>query len=124
MSSSTVRLVYASRSLGNATLSELTDMLARARERNAEHGVTGVLAFDSRYFLQLLEGERSAVNATYNRITQDPRHGDITLLVYEQGVERLFAEWSMGWVKRVDEPFEPFDLAPDRVVPLLQTFEL
>jgi hypothetical protein len=54
--------------------------------------------FDSRVFMQVLEGGRSAVNRLYNRIVVDPRHTDVELLAYDEISERRFAGWSMGQV--------------------------
>lgn len=124
-----VQLTYASRAPG-ATLSEITDMLNLAKKKNAELGITGLLVFDSRFFLQLLEGERERVNALYRRICRDPRHSDVTLLTYREIGERTFGDWAMGYVSYVDADtlarhsdagrFDPFALEAARVLPLLE----
>ena len=49
-------------------------------------------------FLQLLEGGREEVNALYNKIVQDTRHEQCTLLNYEEIEERRFSCWRMGRV--------------------------
>jgi len=94
-----VRLMYASRadSLDTELLSAI---LRKSREHNPSLGVTGVLCacFDSRIFVQVLEGGRPAVSTLYNRIVQDPRHRDVVLLSYEEIGERTFSSWSMGQV--------------------------
>lgn len=46
--------------------------------------------------MQLLEGGRSAVNATYAKILRDPRHHDVELLLYDEIAERKFASWTMA----------------------------
>lgn len=94
-----VRLMYASRAeVLDAEL--LSAILRKSREHNPPLGVTGVLCacFDSRVFVQVLEGGRTAVSALYNRIAQDPRHRDVVLLSYEEIGERTFSSWSMGQV--------------------------
>jgi hypothetical protein len=95
-----VRLLYASRAPAPADAETLASILKQSKENNARVGVTGVLCFcaNSRIFMQVLEGGRSAVSKLYNRIAQDPRHQDVTLLSYEEIGERSFASWSMGQV--------------------------
>jgi len=95
-----VRLMYASRAVPAVDQEELLAILKKSKANNPKLGVTGVLCacFDSRVFMQVLEGGRSAVNRLYNRIANDPRHTDVELLSYEEISERRFAGWSMGQV--------------------------
>lgn len=79
-------------------LSEVDRMLATARRRNPQVGVTGALLFNEDWFVQILEGGRAAVHATFHRIAQDPRHEGVELLVDMAVPERLFPDWSMGFV--------------------------
>jgi hypothetical protein len=48
--------------------------------------------------LQVLEGQRSAVNRLYARILADRRHKDVELLIYEEISERRFGQWAMAHV--------------------------
>ena len=95
-----VRLMYASRAVPAVDQEELVAILKQSKANNPKLGLTGVLCacFDSRVFMQVLEGGRSAVNRLYNRIAVDPRHTDVELLAYEEISERRFAGWSMGQV--------------------------
>ena len=95
-----VRLMYASRAAEAVNADALATILKRSKENNASVGVTGVLCFctNAHVFLQVLEGGRDAVSALYNQIAQDPRHGDVALLSYEEIGERSFSSWSMGQV--------------------------
>ena len=95
-----VRLMYASRAIAAVDMEELQAILRQSKANNPNEGITGVLCmcFDARVFIQVLEGGRSAVNALYNRITRDPRHHDVELLVYESITERRFGHWCMGLV--------------------------
>jgi Sensors of blue-light using FAD len=49
-------------------------------------------------YLQVLEGERMAVNRLYARIVADLRHQDVALLLLEEVSRRRFAGWSMAHV--------------------------
>jgi hypothetical protein len=93
-----VRLMYASRAAEPVRSDLLAAILKSSTHHNAPAGVTGLLCHTDAVFLQVLEGGRAAVSSLYNRIAQDPRHRDVTLLSYEEIVERSFAGWSMGRV--------------------------
>lgn len=94
-----VRLMYASRAVPAVDAEELQSLLRQCRTGNAKHGITGVLCFADRVFLQVLEGSRSAVNRLYQRIVTDTRHTDVELLAYDEIDERRFAGWAMGQVQ-------------------------
>jgi hypothetical protein len=93
-----VRMLYASRATAPVDNETLQSILKASRAHNARAGITGVLCSTDRLYLQVLEGGRAAVNALYLRIARDPRHGEVTLLGYEEIAERRFAGWSMGQV--------------------------
>ena len=95
-----VRLLYASRAAESVDADALGAILKTSKARNAATGVTGVLCHcaNARIFMQVLEGGRAAVSALYNRIAQDARHREVTLLSYEEIGERSFSGWSMGQV--------------------------
>jgi len=60
--------------------------------------ITGVLCSGEGIFLQVLEGERSAVNKLYVDICKDQRHTDIELLHFEEVTQRAFYAWSMDHI--------------------------
>ena len=57
-----VRLLYASRPAQQSANSLVDDILKSCRENNPQHGITGVLCFSEQAFLQLIEGDRVAIN--------------------------------------------------------------
>jgi hypothetical protein len=73
-------------------------ILTASRKNNLTLGVTGLLCHSGDIFMQLLEGGRDAVNQLYTKIANDPRHGNVILLDYEEIDERRFASWTMGQV--------------------------
>jgi len=87
-------------------------MLATARRRNPEAGVTGALLFNEDWFVQILEGTRAAVFETYERIATDPRHEAVELLVDRVHAARLFPEWSMGFVGDAPAVRQRFSQSP------------
>jgi hypothetical protein len=92
------RLIYASVVADDLRADELNRMLEHARLRNALRGITGMLAFDSRSFLQVLEGSRKALSDLHGAILRDPRHHDVQLLKFARIETRLFPDWSMGFM--------------------------
>ena len=75
---------------------EIFRIQQQAARNNARDEVSGLLLFNSWYFLQLLEGEREQVTRTFTAIAGDDRHQQVTLLQAEDVEQRLFADWSMG----------------------------
>jgi hypothetical protein len=92
------QLIYTSLSAHHFTDAELKKLLMRARMRNAERDITGMLVFHDGVFLQALEGEKEAVLDTFDRIRTDPRHRALDVLHRGAGSDtRVFGEWSMGF---------------------------
>ncbi len=92
------RLVYVSHAVEEFSLEELLALLARSRTANEARGVTGVLFYLDRVFLQFLEGESSAVEATMARVKSDKRHqGLVVLSDNVVPLEPLLPEWKMGF---------------------------
>ena len=96
------RLVYYSRNriAGDADVvaREFLGILAKSQANNARVGVTGALMFNAGCFAQVLEGPPAAVEATFERIQQDERHGEVSLLGFGPAPERSFPNWSMGFI--------------------------
>ncbi|MCV3272233.1 BLUF domain-containing protein [Roseobacter sinensis] len=88
------QLIYTSRPFGY-DLNVLANILATSRNRNARDDITGALICRPDVFLQLLEGPRAKVEATYARICEDDRHVEVTPLIAEETPDRLFPDWAM-----------------------------
>lgn len=94
------RLVYYSRNhvALDVLASELADILAKSRENNTRDEITGALMFNAGCFAQVLEGPLERVEAAFERIQQDERHGEVSLLSLEPIADRSFPNWAMGFV--------------------------
>ena len=88
------QLIYASEPFGFDD-AMLNGILADARRCNARDGVTGALICRGDIYLQLLEGERHIVEATFTRIAADPRHLAVERLLAGEVPARLFPNWAM-----------------------------
>ena len=73
----------------------LNGILADARRCNARDGLTGALVCRADVYLQLLEGDRDAVQATFARIKLDSRHLAVQHLWDGDVTERMFPDWEM-----------------------------
>ena len=93
-----VRCLYASRIKGPLTPALLSEILAQSRKNNPLRGITGLLCYTPDVFVQVLEGSREEVSKLLNGLMLDPRHTDVTVLVYEEITERRFSGWTMGQV--------------------------
>jgi len=103
-----VRLIYVSKALHLQSRQELDALLQVARKRNESSGVTGLLLYKDKSFIQLLEGGKDDVYETFNLIQHDPRHHRVKVLIDgEQASERLFSEWAMGFQNLDDESSLP-----------------
>jgi hypothetical protein len=92
-----VRLTYASRASHSVSPELIRSILDSSQQNNPAQGLTGILCCNADIFLQALEGPREAVNALYNRLADDTRHKDLTVLDYAEIDQRLYSSWSMGW---------------------------
>ena len=95
-------IVYYSFSQSEIRSSELKELLRKAREWNETHEIKGLLIY--RYnkkfkrgnFLQIIEGPKKSISATWDRIAADNRHHTITVLEDGSFEDRNFSNWSMG----------------------------
>jgi hypothetical protein len=91
-----VRLLYASRIVGDSYSETIHAIMQQSHVHNPAKGITGILCHNERLFMQVLEGGRDQVNALFAKISRDPRHTDVILLHYEEIVERRYSCWTMG----------------------------
>ncbi|MCD9148052.1 BLUF domain-containing protein [Pseudophaeobacter sp. MA21411-1] len=81
---------------------QLEALLAVARRNNQRDHISGLLMYHDGSFLQVLEGEREAVEACITRIAANPNHTQFLRLVQGEVPDRLFPAWSMGFARPED----------------------
>jgi hypothetical protein len=79
---------------------ELQAILAVARKLNELNHLTGALLFDGGRFVQALEGPRSQIELTFERIQCDTRHHALVILNFEPIEKRCFDQWTMAYYPR------------------------
>ena len=97
-------LLYMSHATREMAPGEIDRLLERARTRNRVNGVTGALLHYGGHFMQVLEGEASAVEQCFERIRTDPRHAQITPLFSGDIDAPRFPDWSMRYVSSGSQP--------------------
>lgn len=90
-----VRLIYVSTVKPNLDLNELS---AVAQANNKRHDLSGLLAFDRKYFVQVIEGGRRNVTNLLANLFRDQRHEDLVVLEFDYIEKRQFGQWSMHFV--------------------------
>ncbi|OUJ66027.1 hypothetical protein BXP70_29100 [Hymenobacter crusticola] len=89
-------LVYTSQATTRFGAADVQGLVERARVYNASHHLTGVLFYSEGQFLQVLEGEQTAVKALFAKIQRDPRHHQVQVRREEMVRRREFPYWGMG----------------------------
>ena len=101
MNSNLHKLVYCSRNLirGNhaEVTAELQSILAKSRENNPRHEVTGALLYNAGNFAQVLEGPLQSIEHVFEVIQRDARHSEVTVVHSGPATKRDFPEWSMAF---------------------------
>ena len=90
-------LTYFSEATRSMEPSDLEALLNQARAFNTAHNITGLLLYQSRYFLQTLEGNDKDIDPLYEKIQADTRHTHLKLLFDQPIDQRSFQDWSMGF---------------------------
>ena len=101
------QILYTSQALQPVTKEDCRALLTQARENNLRDGLTGMLIFVTNgTFLQVLEGASDKLQCTMQRITRDPRHEHLGIILDIQVEARSFGDWSMAF-----QSCDPEDLA-------------
>ena len=89
-------LVYCSTIAPGTLLPEVFAIQKQAQTNNATRQISGLLVFNKRFFLQVLEGPSAEVQALYARIALDKRHRNVRTLGQASIESCHWANWSMG----------------------------
>jgi hypothetical protein len=87
---------------------DIPDIVCEAAARNGLEGITGLLYTEDDAFLQAIEGPIDSVSDLMERLKNDARHRDLTILVDRPIEEREFGDWTMIYRDR-RESIDAFD---------------
>lgn len=89
------RLIYCSRVARSVRYADAQQIARASATRNAKVGVSGLLVYTPSHFIQVLEGPSDHVQATFERIHNDPRHEQLQVLEEARPHAPEFKEWPM-----------------------------
>lgn len=104
-------LIYCSVAKPGIAADDISAILNTSRSFNKANDITGCLLYHEGEFIQLLEGEKNAVQDLYSNIVKDMRHKHVQLVVEETVTGRAFENWSMAF----------HDLNTARVSPIVKS---
>ena len=81
----------------------IEDILESCRRNNQSRNITGLLLYNGRNFMQLLEGEASDLFYVMRKIGADIRHTGVSRLADIAVDERACPEWLMRHIRLVDD---------------------
>ncbi len=81
---------------------DIVCLVEQSRLHNARNGISGLLLHEDGAFLQFIEGEKAAVETLYRKILRDPRHSYVTQICNQETDARLFGEWPLAFLGRVE----------------------
>ena len=84
-------ILYTSRAADGLTAADVAEMLIDIRAHNIMNGVHGLISFDARGFLQMLEGTPDAIDELMAKIGRDARHHDMVLLLSQPATQPFFS---------------------------------
>lgn len=100
--------MYLSSAIVLLTDSQLDDILKTALRNNADHGITGILAYSSGSFIQYVEGPRAELDQLERNLNADQRHRGMYVSERGEIAARAFPDWSMAFeCKRPEGGFRP-----------------
>ncbi|WNM60233.1 phosphate-starvation-inducible PsiE family protein [Candidatus Nitrospira neomarina] len=101
-----IQITYLSSATRAMSQGDLEDILKTARENNARLGITGMLLYGNKTFIQILEGEEGVVDELVKTIKRDPRHTNFQIVKKKLIDQHEYADWSMGFKRVSGEDFE------------------
>ena len=100
-----IQITYLSSATRAMSQGDLEDILKTARENNARLGITGMLLYGNKTFIQILEGEEGVVDELVKTIKRDPRHTNFQIVKKKPIDRHDYADWSMGFKRVSGEDF-------------------
>ena len=92
-------LTYTSDARGDVDADELERILRSAMTLNPLDGITGLLVFNGRSFVQIVEGAPEAIDDLVERLKADPRHANFRVRDEREVEARSFPDWTMSMVR-------------------------
>ncbi len=92
------QLLYVSLATDCMSENDLQELLNISRKANKEYSITGVLIHIYHRFIQCIEGEPNDIEQLITNIRKDKRNKSVTVLRDMEIKDRIFNDWSMGFI--------------------------
>lgn len=131
-----VQIIYTSRVSSNVSFDDVARILTFASKNNSEKNITGMMLYSPQYFMQCIEGEKSAIEELMQKILKDKRHHDIHIYGSKSITQRDFTAWNLGYLSYSSavhkiicestskESYLPYELNYEEAVKLLKRLSL
>ena len=93
----TFQLLYSSDASPDLDEAEIDTLIETSKQNNMAKGISGLLIYMNRCFLQLLEGEEQKVRELYGKISRDPRHTEPFVYHEQHAVQKAYGSWMTGY---------------------------
>jgi hypothetical protein len=90
------QLVYVSTRSSTCTSQEIEKILTSCKKNNPSLGITGILLYTDKKFIQLVEGDAKVILDLYDKIKMDKRHSNAMMITYNPIKEKSFPSWHMA----------------------------
>ena len=90
-------VLYVSMLAPGVPVSTVAVIAGHARAANAQRDLTGLLVFDGQCFCQQLEGMQKNVLSAMERIGQDARHVQVSVMHHGPLAQRRFSDFSLAF---------------------------
>ncbi|WP_424984117.1 BLUF domain-containing protein [Maritalea sp. S77] len=94
-----IRIFYVSTAMPNLTETEITQIVATAKQHNAKFEITGALAYNGVNFAQVLEGDEIHLEQLMDNIKNDERHSGVIEVARTSTEKRAFEGWHMKHIE-------------------------
>lgn len=92
-------LIYVSTAAAHVDYEAVMDILTISWRHNHNSDVSGMLIYDDRYFMQLIQGPIATIDRLFDRIAEDPRHHTIRVIDAVLLAAPECYGWSVGFIK-------------------------
>ncbi|TMO57965.1 BLUF domain-containing protein [Pseudoalteromonas phenolica] len=91
-----IEFIFTSATPAPLAWTELEVLRHECERRNKIEGITGMLLYDGKNFMQVIEGQEQKVLALFRLIASDSRHCNVEAIISNPIENRNFKSWSMG----------------------------
>ena len=90
-------LIYVSYARHKMADDDLLKLLEECRSNNEGNGITGMLLYIDKKFIQVIEGDKQTVVDLFDRISLDRRHKKVSIILEGELKTRNFQGWAMAF---------------------------